>query len=129
MPVLSYKGQSNSASITDMEKTTKLPPPTPDSPTEYKKKKKPPKFLDSIHQMQKNSLHKNGSLKLAKESTNFQVLNCSMEDGLLQAPSAYNQPNHAVQRQVQNDKNLPSDTKLATLGKIRTPSKKRKQMN
>ena len=51
MPVLSAKGQTTAAAMTDIEKVGKLPPATPDSPAEFKKKKKPPKFLDSIHQM------------------------------------------------------------------------------
>lgn len=67
MPVLSAKGQTASGTMTDIEKAGKLQAATPDSPKEFKKKKKPPKFLDSIHQMQKNSLHKNASLKLTKE--------------------------------------------------------------
>lgn len=68
MPVLSNKIQSsNSASITDIEKPSKLPLQTPDSPKEYKKKKKPPKFLDSIHQMQKNTLLKNESFNLGNK--------------------------------------------------------------
>ena len=68
MPVLSNKNQSsNSASITDIEKPLKLPQAAPESPKEFKKKKKPPKFLDSIHQMQKNTLLKNESFALGNK--------------------------------------------------------------
>lgn len=68
MPVLANKIQSsNSASITDIERPGKLALQTPDSPKELKKKKKPPKFLDSIHQMQKNTLLKNESFNLVNK--------------------------------------------------------------
>lgn len=95
MPVLSNKNQSsNSASITEMErveKSIKLPQAAPESPKEFKKKKKPPKFLDSIHQMQKNTLLNNDSFSIPNKvssNSNVQAVVTSIDESFHNGQSA-----------------------------------------